>query len=97
MSQTELLIKEIKTLPPAYVNEVIDFIGYLKQKTSSAERINPPGNRAKNRYEAIEELEGFGLTRGSTLTLERFAEMQKEDLELEEAQYRRLFHHEGIS
>jgi hypothetical protein len=97
MSKTELLMKEIETLSAAYVSEVIDFVGYLKQKTSPAERINPSGDRTKNLYTAIEELEGFGLTRGSTLTLERFSEMQKEDLELEEAQYRRLFHHEGIS
>jgi hypothetical protein len=97
MSQTELLIKEIETLPAAYVNELMDFVGYLKQKASLTERINPPGDRTKNLYTAIEELEGFGLARGSTLTLERFAEMQKEDLELEEVQYRRLFHHEGVS
>jgi hypothetical protein len=32
MSDTELLIKEVKSLPPGYVREVLDFAGYLRQK-----------------------------------------------------------------
>jgi hypothetical protein len=32
MSNTELLIKEIQTLPIDCVSEVLDFVGYLKQK-----------------------------------------------------------------
>jgi hypothetical protein len=32
------------------------------------------------------------LCKGSTLTVERFLEMQREDCELEEAKYLRLFH-----
>jgi hypothetical protein len=98
MSQTELLIKEIEGLPAAYMEEVIDFVGYLKRKTAPPpERINPPAGRAENAYRAIEELEGFGLACGSTLTLEDFAERQKEDIEQEEEQYNRLFGHEGAS
>jgi hypothetical protein len=32
MSDTELLIKEVETLPPGCIQEILDFAGYLKQK-----------------------------------------------------------------
>jgi len=32
MSNAELLIEEIKTLPEDYAAEVLDFVGYLKEK-----------------------------------------------------------------
>jgi hypothetical protein len=41
MSQTELLMKEIASLPPQYVGEVIDFVGYLKHKAVQTEGICP--------------------------------------------------------
>jgi hypothetical protein len=34
MTDTDLLIKEIRTLPEESVTEVLDFVGYLKQKQS---------------------------------------------------------------
>ena len=34
MSNTELLIEEIKTLPEIYTTEVLDFVGYLKEKSN---------------------------------------------------------------
>ena len=34
MSKTELLIEEIKTLPEIYTAEVLDFVGYLKEKAA---------------------------------------------------------------
>ena len=34
MSNTELLIEEIKTLPDDYASEVLDFVGYLKEKAA---------------------------------------------------------------
>ncbi|MDR3248605.1 MAG: DUF2281 domain-containing protein [Treponema sp.] len=37
MSNTEVLIKEIETLPGDCVAEVLDFVGYLKQKHAPAE------------------------------------------------------------
>jgi hypothetical protein len=37
MSTTELLIKEIETLPAECVDEVFDFVGYLKQKHGQTE------------------------------------------------------------
>jgi hypothetical protein len=52
--------------------------------------------QTENPYTAIEELEGFGQVRGSKLTLESFAETQKEEIDLEEEQYRRLFRKEGV-
>jgi hypothetical protein len=32
MSEKELLLKEIETLPAVCVGEVVDFVGYIKQK-----------------------------------------------------------------
>ena len=40
MSNTELLIREIQTLPTDFVDEVLDFVGRLKQENGSAE--TPP-------------------------------------------------------
>jgi len=34
MSSVELLIEEIKTLPDDYAVEVLDFVGYLKEKAA---------------------------------------------------------------
>jgi hypothetical protein len=34
MSNAELLIEEIKTLPEDYAAEVLDFVGYLKEKAA---------------------------------------------------------------
>ena len=34
MSNTELLIEEIRTLPDSYRAEVLDFVGYLKVKAA---------------------------------------------------------------
>jgi len=46
-------------------------------------------------YEAITNLRGLGKKMGSTLTVERFHEMQREDLRLEEEKYSRLFPNKG--
>jgi hypothetical protein len=56
--------------------------------------ITPADEPSTNPYEAIEQAAGFAKKLGSTLTVDRFLEMKREDLELEEAEYRRLFHHE---
>jgi hypothetical protein len=48
MSDTELLIKEIKTLPTDYVTEVLDFVGYLKQKHSQGENGDCPLDHTPN-------------------------------------------------
>jgi hypothetical protein len=66
-----------------------------KAKITIVPFAEPPAKPALNPYEAIEQAAGFAKKLGSTLTVEKFLEMQREDLEMEEAQYRRLFHHEG--
>jgi hypothetical protein len=53
-----------------------------------------PAESSSNPYEAIEQAAGFAKRMGSALTVDRFLEMRREDLRLEEAQYRRLFHKE---
>jgi hypothetical protein len=67
MSQTELLIKEIESLPQRYLGEVINFVGYLKHKAAQTEDICPlcaeydhiPNEKT---IAAIEE--GRSMTRG---------------------------------
>jgi hypothetical protein len=46
---------------------------------------------ADNPYEAVERLEGLARKMGSTLTVDRFLEMSREDEALDEAEYRRMF------
>jgi hypothetical protein len=41
MSNAELLIEEIKTLPEDYTIEVLDFIGYLKEKAAKRQKECP--------------------------------------------------------
>jgi hypothetical protein len=38
MSNAELLIEEIKTLPEDYTAEVLDFVGYLKEKAAKSQK-----------------------------------------------------------
>jgi hypothetical protein len=45
--------------------------------------------------EAIEYCRGLGKRLGSRLTSDRLIEMRREDKELEEARYRRMFHKTG--
>ena len=44
-----------------------------------------------NAYKAIENLRGLAQKLGSTLTVEDFLEMRREDLCFEEAKYKNLF------
>jgi hypothetical protein len=46
-------------------------------------------------YEAIESLRGLAKEMGSTLTVDRFLEMRREDFKLEETQYYKLFQKSG--
>jgi len=41
MSNAELLIEEIKTLPEDYTAEVLDFVGYLKEKAAKNQKECP--------------------------------------------------------
>ncbi|MDR2049296.1 MAG: hypothetical protein LBP69_07555 [Treponema sp.] len=61
MSDTELLIKEIQTLPTAYVHEALGLIAALKQKRlqdmnlASSERSALDSSTAENSPRTIEE------------------------------------------
>jgi hypothetical protein len=46
---------------------------------------------APNRYATLENLRGIAKRMGSTLTVKQFLKMGREDTELEEMQYQRLF------
>ena len=50
---------------------------------------------AANAYESIENLRGLAKKKGSTLTVESFLEMRREDARLEEEKFQRLFHGKG--
>jgi hypothetical protein len=66
-----------------------------KAKVTIVPFAEAPAKPTLNPYEAIEQAAGFAKKLGSTLTVEKFLAMQREDLEMEEAEHRRLFHHEG--
>jgi hypothetical protein len=51
--------------------------------------------RRRTPQEAIEYCRGLGKRLGSRLTSDRLIEMRREDKELEEAKYRRMFHKDG--
>jgi len=55
----------------------------------------PPEKPTTNAYEAVEKLRGIAKRMGSTLTVNSFLEMQREDIRLEEEKYQRLFHGKG--
>jgi DUF917 family protein len=66
MSDTELLIKEIRTLPADCITEVLDFVGYLKQKQSekTAPDIDCPLDHTPNAVTIAAMREGDAMLRG---------------------------------
>jgi hypothetical protein len=90
MSDAELLLKKVAGLPPDYMTTIFDFIDQLTHKAPPVKKLP-----TSNPYKAIEELSGFGLKKGSTLTVDRFLAMRHEETGHEEAEYRRTFRHEG--
>jgi hypothetical protein len=48
-----------------------------------------------NAYETLENLRGLAQKLGSTLTVDSFLEMRREDLRLEEAKYQKFFQKKG--
>ena len=74
MSETELLLKEIETLPPAYVDEVLNHVIQLKHNAPLVEK---PTQEWKN------PLKGRAKALGSKLTFDRFMELQEADKKLE--------------
>jgi hypothetical protein len=53
-----------------------------------------PEKPAANIYDVVTKLRGLAREMGSSITVEDFLEMRQEDLRLEEAKYRKLFHKE---
>jgi hypothetical protein len=76
MSYTELLLKEIEGLPANYIEELIDFAAYLKQKALPVKR-EPAGS------DWVNPLKGRARALGSKLTYDRFMELQEADKKLE--------------
>jgi hypothetical protein len=76
MSPTELLLKEIETLPAKYVNEILNHVIQLKHKA-------PPVEETALAAEWVNPLKGRARALGSKLTYNRFVEMQEADKRLE--------------
>jgi hypothetical protein len=79
MSQAELLLKEIETLPASYMSEILDFVGYLKHKTPVAVKAEYHRLSAK---EAVEKC--WGIAQNSGLTSDCFLEMKRAELAIEQ-------------
>ena len=108
MVERSVLLQEIDSLPPKYFGEVLDFVGYLRQKAQnesgndaardSGQTILPLGKRPEGTYDAAymamaadteretearewcTPLYGLARSKGATLTLDRFMEMQHEEI-----------------
>ena len=78
MTQQAELMRKIDNLPPKYLGEVIDFIGYLQHKALQEQADENTGTAVAGEW--VNPLLGLGKTMGSTLTLDRFREMQQEEI-----------------
>ena len=74
------LLKEIDRLPPQYFGEVIDFVGYLRQKAKNGNAAVMGDAGWRN------PLYGLAKEKGATLTLDRFMEMRREETARENGQ-----------
>jgi len=91
MTQRAELLKEIDVLQPEYFGEVLDFVVCLRQK-ARLETV-PIDSRAQviTSEKWVNPLFGLAKAKGATLTLERFMEMQQEEIERENENDRRLW------
>jgi hypothetical protein len=64
MSNKELLIKEIDTLPPAYIAELVDFVAWLQQKRRKASVLERAAALAREEYLDNKELTAFSVLDG---------------------------------
>ena len=88
MTQQAELFRNIENLPPKYFGEVIDFVGYLQHKA----RLEKNDTELKQEVsEWVNPLLGLGKALGSTLTLDRFKEMQQEEIAQEVENDQRLW------
>jgi len=90
MTQQAELLKKINKLPLKYFDEVIDFVGYLQNKAQQ-EKNDTNAYEAGTNSEWVNPLFGLGKTMGSTLTLDRFMEMQNEEIAREIENDQRLW------
>jgi len=90
MTQQAELLKKIDKLPLKYFDEVIDFVGYLQNK-AQRELNETASCKAGTNGEWVNPLLGLGKTLGSTITLDRFMEMQNEEIAREIANDQRLW------
>jgi hypothetical protein len=63
-----------------------------KAKITITPQVEKP---AENIHEAVKNLRGIAKKMGSTLTVEHFLEMKREELRLEEENFQRLFYKKG--
>jgi len=84
------LLKEIDTLPPKYFGEVIDFVGYLRQKEKSENGADGAVNKTIV-GEWCNPLYGLAKEKGATLTLGHFLEIQQKENTREKENDQRLW------
>jgi len=90
MTQQAELLQKVETLPPKYLGEVIDFAGYLQQKARQ-ETVSAGNTQVIASDKWINPLLGLGKTIGASLTLDRFMELQQEEIEREDENDQRLW------
>ena len=89
MIQQAELLRKIDKLPPQYFGEVFDFIGYLQHKARQKQTDENTETAADSEW--VNPLLGLGKALGSTLTLDRFREMQHEEITREIENDQRLW------
>ena len=88
MTQQVELLRKIDKLPHKYFGEMIEFLGYLQHKAQQ-EQTNDNTEIAVSEW--VNPLLGLGKAMGSTLTLDRFREMQQEEIAREIENDQRLW------
>jgi hypothetical protein len=96
MSDAELLLKKVAGLPPDYMATIFDFIDQLTHKTPPVKKIHAQSiSRAKKPPLAKTAETLWKLCKDAPITADSLLEMRHEETKREEAEYRRMFHHEG--
>ncbi len=90
MTQRVKLLKEIDVLPPEYFGEVLDLVVHLQQK-ARLETASVGNTQVITSDKWVNPLLGLGKTIGASLTLDRFMELQQEEIERENENDQRLW------
>ena len=65
MTERATLLQELETLPPEYLGEVLDFVGYIKQKKQQKkEMLRKAAQMAVHEYGSDKELTAFSALDG---------------------------------